>query len=102
MVQICSISPAQFEAAKAQAAEEATRKAALKAQAENEDAQALATVVPARVLAAYESCGGDPDNLPDDIDNPMYWELKRYAKAIEMQRLATATSLLRRADQSRS
>lgn len=48
----------------------------------------LAVEVPAEAVAAYKQCGGDPDRLPDDIDNPRYWIVRRYADAIEEQGLA--------------
>lgn len=57
-----------------------------RAEAHRQDLQAVE--VPAEAVAAYERCGGDPDRLPDDIDNPLYWLVKRYAPAIEEQGLA--------------
>jgi len=61
---------------------------------EREDAnKTLAdTVVPAAAIAAYSACGGNPDNLPDDIDNPQYWLVSKYAAAIEHQGLARGAS----------
>ena len=34
------------------------------------------------VMKAFDVCNGDPDRLPDDIDHPLYWEVKRYANAL--------------------
>lgn len=44
--------------------------------------------VPADVVAAYKSVRGNPERLPDDIDHPMYWAIRRYSPAIEAQGLA--------------
>jgi hypothetical protein len=48
----------------------------------------LAEDVPAEALAAYRECGGDPERMEDDIDNPGYWLVRRWADAIEAQGLA--------------
>ena len=54
-------------------------------------AELLAVDVPANAVAAYKRCKGDPERLPDDIDNPLYWIVKQYADAIEEQGLAYAS-----------
>lgn len=48
----------------------------------------METAVPKEALAAYNECGGDPDRLHDDIDNPGYWLVKKYGEAIEAQGLS--------------
>jgi hypothetical protein len=56
-------------------------------------AELAATQVPENAIAAYQACRGNPENFPDDIDDPRYWLVNRYAAAIEHQGLGgTATS----------
>ncbi|MFT3992400.1 MAG: hypothetical protein QM680_13430 [Luteolibacter sp.] len=86
---VASISREDLEAARlAHAEKEASAKSAAA-----EKAKELTAPVPQDAVAAYVRCGGDPENLPDDIDDPDYWLVRRYAEAIEHQGLAPAASL---------
>lgn len=38
--------------------------------------------VPENVKKAFDECSGDPDLLPDDIDHPLYWAIRRYGLAL--------------------
>ncbi len=75
-----------IEAAKRKSADQETARA-------NNAAELAAVAVPAEAVTAYQSCGGDPENLPDEIDHPHYWLVRKYAAAIEAQGLARETTL---------
>ena len=86
---VCSISQADLDAARTAQEANHTKSAAQKAEREAE----LNAPVPPEAVAAYKSCGGDPERLHDDIDHPHYWLVKRYADAIEHQGLAHGATL---------
>lgn len=80
--------PDRAEAELAVIVEEAKR-ASLKRDNERRafGAELESTVVPADAVAAYRACKGDPEDFEDDIDDPRYWLVTRYAAAIEHQGL---------------
>jgi hypothetical protein len=86
---VCSISRLDLESARAEQEKDAVKAAEKKAERETE----LNAPVPPEAVAAYKSCGGDPERLHDDIDHPHYWIVKRYADAIEHQGLACEATL---------
>jgi hypothetical protein len=92
---VCSISRADLEASRSAAAKNAAKAAEQKAARE----AVLNAPVPEAAVAAYKSCGGDPELLHDDIDHPHYWLVKRYADAIEHQGLASGATLQKTAAQ---
>lgn len=47
------------------------------------DARKTIAEVTPQVLEAFRGCGGDAENLEDDIDHPLYWRVKAYAEALE-------------------
>ena len=49
---------------------------------EKKAAEAYIKNAPQKVKDAYTKCGGNPERLQDDIDHPLYWQVKRYAEAI--------------------
>lgn len=51
--------------------------------ARQKEAAAYIETVSEAVKKAYVACGGDADNLPDDIDHPLYWAVRRYAQALQ-------------------
>lgn len=57
------------------------------AAAEKRRSELCAIVVPPEAIAAYKRCGGNPESLEDDIDNPDYWLVRKYGDAIEEQGL---------------
>lgn len=76
-------------------AERTARKSAARDRAAAVREELLRVEVPDKAVAAYKRCAGDPERLPDDIDNPDYWLVKEYADAIEGQGLAYARPLVR-------
>lgn len=92
---VCSISRADLETARAEQIVSQNKKAEQKVKREEE----LNSQVPPEAVAAYKSCGGDPERLYDDIDHPHYWLVKRYADAIEHQGLAYSATLKKVGDE---
>lgn len=79
---------------------DAAKEAEAKKQKESAEAARAAeeTKVPQSAINAYIACNGDPEDLEDDIDNPAYWLVRKYASAIEAQGLAphaAATKMVR-------
>jgi hypothetical protein len=58
-------------------------------------AEILAIAVPDDAVRSYQACNGDPERLPDDIDNPDYWLVRKYSTAIEAQGLARSATIAR-------
>lgn len=86
--------PKQTDAEIAEKVDQAKQDSLSKQEAEKQNAAALAAiVVPESAVRAYKACRGNPENLPDDIDNPGYWLVRRYAAAIEHQGLAAQATM---------
>ena len=57
--------------------------------------------VPESAVKAYQACSGDPENFEDDIDDPRYWQVRRFGRAIEFQGLASGATLKKVANELR-
>lgn len=51
---------------------------------ERAKAQSIIDNAPEAVVKAYGDCGGNPDNLYNNIDHPLYFAVKEYAYALKM------------------
>ncbi|THA05534.1 hypothetical protein [Rodentibacter pneumotropicus] len=51
---------------------------------DKKEAEEYINSVSENVIKAYNSVNGDPNKLPDNIDHPLYWAVKRYAEALSL------------------